>query len=151
MWFTWLEIDCLPSKEGYEIFWSTNLNGKCAIFTATITFKISRYLITEQLSKSSSDTGTRKQETKGGFIFFLSSLFLPLFLLKQLVKSNHLARSVKGKKKKTICYGRLHTLNQNERLKHTNIYKQIGGFVLPNCAVNMYLRIAHRTCVWVCI
>lgn len=46
------------------------------------------------------------------------------------------------KKKKCICYGRLHTLNQNERLKHRNIYERTGGFRLPNCAINMHAHIS---------
>lgn len=48
----------------------TNSKSKCIIFTATITFKMSRQLITEQLSKSSSDTQARKQAVI--FIYLLN-------------------------------------------------------------------------------
>lgn len=51
-------------------FLSTNSYSKCIIFTATLTFKMSRQLIAEQLSKSSSGTQTRKQTVI--FIYLLN-------------------------------------------------------------------------------
>lgn len=59
--------NCLPSKNRFP---STNLNGKCIIFIATIMLKISRCLTTEQLSKSSSDTGMGKQQATICWGFF---------------------------------------------------------------------------------